>query len=335
MDQFSDHPGGNTTGYPAGQSFATQPNRTTIITGCSASGTSLNVAVGGLNIFFPFDVVNYGTFTFDYSSVVFNEPNIPTDLTFYPTGEQIVASFDSVNFGGPLKMSTALPPLNPNSFPDSGSRFNIFQQGNNAAPADILETVGSVCLSLLSPSSYSRPDNLRLVLFDENGTQLVDTNVDVPLQDQTIWRQVIVSWDSDIAFTKVQIAVDRQLILDVNTGAPGDLSDLAPTLWQMHAPFNQSIDVAYFYYGVSDTFYDLTIQSNLDQFITSSLTATNFGARGSNIQNITAGIVHSGNYTSIFAAENFVNYQFQYNAVTGLLWGGTLAQSPTQPPTGV
>lgn len=148
--------------------------------------------------------------------------------------------------------------------------------------------------------------------------------------------------------------------------------------WHIQAPTLSSIDLAYYYFGTSDSFFDLTVPGNLDYFVTPVLTPVDLGKAGGNVP-LTCLIMHTGN-ASILAADfranpysptviytigdtvffNGSNYtsliinnlnnqpntspnawlllnsvlQFQYNAATGRLWGGTIGDAPTQPPTG-
>lgn len=163
-------------------------------------------------------------------------------------------------------------------------------------------------------------------------------------------------------------------------GGPSSFTNPSPSSfnWRMQAPTSSLIDIAYFYFGISDTFFDLTAPGNLDYFVTPVLTPVNLGIAGGNVP-LTCLIMHTGN-ASIQAADfrandyspsivytigdtvffNGSNYtsliinnlnnqpntspqawlllnsvlQFQYNAATGRLWGGTITDAPTQPPTG-
>lgn len=83
-------------------------------------------------------------------------------------------------------------------------------------------------------------------------------------------------------------------------GTPTSFSNTASTVWRIQAPTSSLIDLAYFYMGTSENFFDLTVPGNLDYFITSALTPVNLGIAGSNVP-LTCLIMHTGNAFIPFA----------------------------------
>jgi len=122
----------------------------------------------------------------------------------------------------------------------------------------------------------------------------VDSSFD-PILPAGVWHHFIVSYSP----SKVQFVVDRvnftESTLGSSRGAFHNSSD-----WTTLAPTNASIELAYFYFGTSDTFFDLTTAGNLDYFVSSSVAPVNLGPAGRNVTPLTCRIMHTGNATNLF-----------------------------------
>lgn len=185
-----------------------------------------------------------------------------------------------------------------------------------------------------------------------------------PLLPAGVWHHYIASFDASVS--RAQLAIDRgggpawgggifdsdlgfgppnppiifhpgtapqKVWSGFNFGIPTSFSNPSPSNtinWRIQAPTASLIDMAYFYFGISNTFFDLTAPGNLDCFVTTSLTPVDLGRGGSNVP-LTCLVMHTGNAIDPFIGGKL---QFPYNAATGRLWGGTLEDAPTQPPTG-
>lgn len=174
----------------------------------------------------------------------------------------------------------------------------------------LLSWDGTPMLAVLNAASTS----ILRVYAGPSPVMGVDTNFD-PIPPIGAWHHYIVSYSPTLP--RVQFVVDRTRLVESVLGpARGAFSNPVGANWQTLAATNASIDMAYFYFGTSDTFFDLTTSGNLDYFVSSSLTPVNLGPSGSNVTPLTCRIMHTGNAANLFGAptinpwQGYLNYAF-------------------------
>lgn len=236
----------------------------------------------------------------------------------------------------------------------SDGPFTFFQPGNSPHLSFgnfciLLTQSGQPFLLLLNANnssliwSYAGPGNI--MGWDNN---------DNPILPLGAWHHYIFSYSSSIP--RSQIIVDRGNIFDTTLGPTRAAFNNPTNLdWKIVAPEEVLIDFAYFYFGTSDNFFDLSIPTNLDYFISSSLNPVNFGPAGSyvapaesNINPLTCLIMHTGNAANLFGvptADPWVanapygplpgimvsyNGKIYYNIVVGINIGNRPDISPGQ-----